>query len=70
MIAMTPVTKPNRVTKSRRAAIAAGAVAVPYTVLRDPVAIAALASLREHHGTIRAALEHALRHAEKTPVSG
>lgn len=65
---MTHAPKPNRVTKSRRAAIAAGAVAVPYTVLRDPVAIAALSILRERHGTIRAALEHALRNAEKTPV--
>lgn len=60
---MKPATPSARVSKSRQSALAAGAVAVPYTLLRDPAAIAALAALRERHGSIRAALEYALRNA-------
>jgi hypothetical protein len=56
-----PLTPAERVSRSRARALEAGAVAVPYTVLRDPIAIAALARLREQHGSLRAALEHALK---------
>lgn len=58
-----PLTPSERVSRSRARALESGAVAVPYTVLRDPVAIAALARLREQHGSLRAALEYALRYA-------
>lgn len=55
-----PKSTTARVTRSRQRAIESGAVAVPYTIIRDPRAIAALAALREQHGSIRAALEIAL----------
>lgn len=61
---MKPATPAARVAKSRRAAVAAGAERVEV-ILRDPVAIAALAQLRQQHGSNRAALEYALTRAPK-----
>ena len=55
----SPATPAARVTKSRRAAVAAGAERVEV-ILRDPVALSALAQLRQQLGSNRAALEHAL----------
>ena len=49
MIKNTPLPPSARVAKSRRAAVAAGAERVEV-ILRDPVAIAALAQLRQQHG--------------------
>lgn len=57
------LTPSERVSRSRARALESGAVAVPYTVLRDPEAIAALSRLRDQHGSWRAALEHALKTA-------
>ena len=49
-----------RVAKSRRGAIDRGAVRIEV-ILRDPATIGALARLRDRHGSMRAAVEYAVR---------
>lgn len=57
---MTAATPSARVTKARRGSIDRGAVRVEV-ILRDPSAIGALARLRDRHGSMRAAIEYAVR---------
>ncbi len=65
---MTAATPSARVSKARRGSIDRGAVRIEV-ILRDPVAIGALARLRARHGSMRAAIEHAIRIAA-TPNLG
>lgn len=55
-----PATPSARVSKSRRGAVERGAVRVEV-ILRDPATIGALALLRDRHGSMRAAVEYAIR---------
>ncbi len=57
---MTAATPAARVSKSRRGSIDRGAARIEV-ILRDPVAIGALARLRDRHGSMRAAIEYAVR---------
>lgn len=57
---MTAATPAARVAKARKGSLDRGAVRIEV-ILRDPAAIGALALLRDRHGSMRAAVEYAVR---------
>lgn len=59
------LTNAERVTRSRDRAVESGARRIGPLLLRDAVAIDVLDALVVEHGSIRAALEHALHGAKK-----